>query len=443
MVVVGGSDSSDNVADFNYTISTSGNVNVEQKSNWGQYSVDVFAPGVNVWTTDTSNRYNINMAYPNAPAVLGDGYVRAAPGASGTSIASGLVSGMLALASEEFPWESGSDLADRARFSVDHPLNSGGTALLGLDCLSGGRINVANALSPRPTLINLSARAWVGTGLNVSVVGFYITGSSGDGSHNKMVAFQGLGPGLAVQGISGSLLANAQLTLWNSAGQVLAVSVGGNLTLTSYGAGLTVGSVPSYAGPLATGDTAFAVSLPPGGYTVSLQDANGATGQGLNGVYDLDNDQEASNLTRFTNLSARFYVGNIPGGGASYPGYAGYWVSGNGGPNQRGVILETQGPSLAAEFGGAFNSSTVLSNPTFNISGTSAISMGWGSSNSWGLASTPAALTNRLNQAGSGIGGTYVDCDLPYTFQGPMTVTLNGPGGSAPGGVVVLSGYEL
>lgn len=417
MVVVGASDKNDEVANFGYSLTGNG-YSYPQASSFGHWTVDVFAPGVDVWTCDTSDRYvSSNNQYQ-----LGTGYIAGnGIAAEGTSSASAFVTGTLALASAEYPWESGAELAERARFCGDTQSGLNGSSYW------SARLDAYNALQPRATLSNLSSRSWVGTGINTSVLGFCVSGSSW-----KTLAFQALGPGLSGDNVPAPYLSSPQLTLYDNSSQPLVVCTGTTPVLqpqgTRDGLSPTSSGVPTFA----QGDTYFMVSVPPGVYSIILQGASGGSGQGLNAVYDITGANESSTMSRLVNLSSRIFVGSV--NGTWYQGYLGYTIAGNNGPNRCGVVLESEGPALANQVGGPFVGN-VLPIPSFTV-GTSA-AMAW--------SNVPTALLNRLQNAEIGaMGGPYVDYALPYQLSqgGTSFVMGSTSSGQGNGGVVLLSAYE-
>jgi hypothetical protein len=140
-------------------------------------------------------------------------------------------------------------------------------------------------------LSNLSARASVGTGANVAVVGFSISGTS-----SETVLLRGIGPTLGQYGFPGAL-ANPQLVLFDSQDQVVASNTGwGNavqMGSSAVAAGIASATAQIMSGayafalPANSADCALVASLPPGTYTAQLSGVNGATGVGLLEVYDL------------------------------------------------------------------------------------------------------------------------------------------------------------
>lgn len=126
-------------------------------------------------------------------------------------------------------------------------------------------------------LVNLSARYEVGTGSDVLIAGFIIKGTG-----PKTVLIRGIGPGLSAHGVTG-VLSDPQITLFNSDGQALATNDDWSDNLGSVFA--AAGAFELEAG---SKDAALVLPLWPGLYTVHLGGVDGATGQGLIEVYDLD-----------------------------------------------------------------------------------------------------------------------------------------------------------
>lgn len=132
----------------------------------------------------------------------------------------------------------------------------------------------ADATGPS-RLVNVSARAPVGTGNDVLVVGFAVGGTG-----NRNVLIRAVGPTLAAFGVAGTL-GDPKLELFQN-GVVLRTSDNWNANLaplfTSVGAfGLTANSA----------DAALAVALAPGTYTVQVSGVGNTTGVALVEVYEL------------------------------------------------------------------------------------------------------------------------------------------------------------
>jgi sugar lactone lactonase YvrE len=127
-------------------------------------------------------------------------------------------------------------------------------------------------------LINLSARAFVGTGANVLIAGFVITGNS-----SETVLIRGIGPGLAAFNVEG-VLAAPELTVIDASGNTVAQNAGWGGTASLVAAFQQVGA---FALAPDSGDDALIVTLPPGSYTAQLSGINGATGIGLAEIYEL------------------------------------------------------------------------------------------------------------------------------------------------------------
>lgn len=142
------------------------------------------------------------------------------------------------------------------------------------------------------TLGNMSGRAAVGTGDNVSIVGFIIRGTPG-----KKVVTRGIGPSLP--GLSG-LLADPVLELFNAQG----VSIGRNDNFASNPDNeeqeiRALGLAPNNAN-----ESALLRTLPEGNFTAILSGAGGTTGIGLVEIYDVD----PGSGSRLANVSSRGLV---------------------------------------------------------------------------------------------------------------------------------------
>jgi hypothetical protein len=128
-------------------------------------------------------------------------------------------------------------------------------------------------------LVNISARAYVGSGDAILIGGFYIVGST-----SRTVLIQALGPALSGEGVSG-VLQHPALTIHDSTGATIYSNTGwgsGSLLLNAAAA--------AYANPVLqpnSADSELLVTLPPGGYTAEISGADGGTGVALCAIYQL------------------------------------------------------------------------------------------------------------------------------------------------------------
>ncbi len=127
-------------------------------------------------------------------------------------------------------------------------------------------------------LTNLSARTQVGTGDDILVVGFVVTGTS-----PRTLLMRAVGPGL-LQFALGGVLADPQLKLFNAAGALVTSN-------DDWGGGAQLAAAFSQAGafalPAASKDAVLLSTLPAGAYTVQVSGANGTRGIALVEVYEL------------------------------------------------------------------------------------------------------------------------------------------------------------
>ncbi|MDB6093094.1 MAG: hypothetical protein JWM32_656 [Verrucomicrobia bacterium] len=125
-------------------------------------------------------------------------------------------------------------------------------------------------------LVNVSARNRVGTGADVLILGFVITGTG-----TKQLLIRGVGPALTAYGVAGAL-ANPTLDLLDVAGATLAHNDDWDAALAA-----TFSRVGAFALEPGSKDAALVVALPPGIYSVRLSGFGGTTGEALAEVYEI------------------------------------------------------------------------------------------------------------------------------------------------------------
>jgi len=139
---------------------------------------------------------------------------------------------------------------------------------------------------PTAILVNISTRAKVMTGDNVTIGGFII-----DGILPKKVALRALGPSLSAAGVTGSLQ-DPYLQVVNAGGAVIASNDSWNVPgeeIQSYG-----------LAPTDAREAALVTTLTPGNYSAIVSGVSGSSGVGLFELYDLSPD-----AGRVANISTR------------------------------------------------------------------------------------------------------------------------------------------
>jgi hypothetical protein len=129
-------------------------------------------------------------------------------------------------------------------------------------------------------LVSVSARAQVGTGDSSLIAGFVIAGTA-----PKTVLIRGVGPTLAVFGVTG-VLADPQISLYS--GTTL-LAANDNWEAGNNVAELTVAAAldGAFALPAGSKDAALVATLPPGSYTVQVSGVANTTGVALVEIYNL------------------------------------------------------------------------------------------------------------------------------------------------------------
>lgn len=168
-------------------------------------------------------------------------------------------------------------------------------------------------------LLNISTRGRVDAGDNVLIAGFII-----DGTQSKRVILRACGLSMGVPGS----LANPQIELRNSAGQLLAANDDWKQAANR----LEIAN--SSLAPANDAESAILTTLVPGAYTAVVTGVDNTTGIGLVEVYDLGAGAEA----KLANISTR---GFVKSGDDVMIG--GFIVSGS---NAQKVLIRALGPSL-------------------------------------------------------------------------------------------------
>ncbi len=209
---------------------------------------------------------------------------------------------------------------------------------------TGGHFELANEanrllsgqIAPLGKATNISSRGMVGTGQNVLIAGFIISGNQ-----PKKVIVRALGPTLSTLGVSGAL-ADPTIIIVNSSNVVVASNDNWRNTQE------TEIAASGFAPPNDL-ESAIIATLAPGSYTAVVSGKNSGTGVALVDLYQLD-----ASTSIFRNLSTRGFVGtgdNVLIGGL---------IIGSGEPPV--IVLRAIGPTL-----GSFGITQALQDPTLEL----------------------------------------------------------------------------
>jgi len=285
--------------------------------------------------------------------------------------------------------------------------NSAGSATSAIATVSVG--------TPVSSLINISTRAQVGTGGNILIPGFVVSGND-----PIQLLIRADGPALAQFGVAGAL-AQPQLTVYN--GQTVVAS---NTGWSSGTNAAQIASAAASAGAFAlapgSADCALLLSLPGGAYTVQVSGVNNSTGVALAEIYQL-----APSNSQLVNISTRAVVGT--GGNVLIPGDV---VSGN---SPKRLLIRAVGPGLAA-----FGVTGVIAHPyleVYNGQTLIANNAGWSNnSNASDIAAAAASAGAFALTPGSG------DCTLLMALP-PAGYTVHVSGVGSTTGVALVEIYVV
>jgi hypothetical protein len=254
---------------------------------------------------------------------------------------------------------------------------------------------------------NISTRLRVGTGNNVMIGGFTISGSQ-----SKTVLVRALGPTLASYGVNG-VLTDPAVELHDSTGAVIA----SNDDWQSGGQAPQI-SASGYA-PANPKEAALIATVPPGAYTAVVHGSGNTSGVALVEVYQLD-----SNASKLSNLSTRGYVGtgdNVLIGGIIISG-----------TTAKNLIVRAIGPTLAAP---PFSLAGTLANPTIELHNASGALL---SSNDDWASSTQAGAIAASGYAPQNPAEAAILATLP---AGNYTAIVRGLNGTT--GIALMDAYDL
>ncbi|MFM8337688.1 MAG: immunoglobulin domain-containing protein, partial [Opitutaceae bacterium] len=265
-------------------------------------------------------------------------------------------------------------------------------------------------------LVNLSARASVGTGANVVIPGITVRGTK-----PKTLLIRAAGPALAAFGVGGTL-ANPVLGVFDAAGD--RVLANDNWSEVPNLSELRAATAAQGAFTLLEGgrDAAMLVTLPPGGYTVQV--AGAGTGAAAQGVAIVEVYEADANPSTLVNLSCRANVGvddNIL--------IAGFAISGS---SPKRVLIRGVGPTL-----GALGVTGVLADPRLEVV-NQATGATAASNDNW-----TSDLTSVFSSVGAfALNPGSTDAAVVVTLP-PGSYTAKVSGANRGTGVALVEVYEL
>jgi hypothetical protein len=297
------------------------------------------------------------------------------------------------------------------------------TSSLSATSLIGGATTsysgASEAVIATQRLGNISTRANVGTGANVAIAGFVISGTD-----SKPVLIRAIGPTMSVFGFP-SPLAAPKLELFNASNTSIATNTGWSTAPNTTAIAAAAIQAGAFALSATSADSVIFTTLAPGNYTAIVSSSNGGTGVALVEVYDLS---AATTGQKLFNISTRANAGTGLNTLA-----AGFVING---VSPKRLLIRGVGPGLVQLGVPGALAQTQLQ--VFSSTNTVvAQNTGWGTSAD---ASAIAAAATSVGAfplvAGSGDSALIISL-----APGNYTAQIN-PVGSA-GGVAILEVYEL
>lgn len=286
------------------------------------------------------------------------------------------------------------------------------------------------AVAPVDHFLAVSTRCYVGTGEAIGVPAFILT-------QPGVVLIRASGPSLAQSGISG-VLAKPMLTLYNGSQTAIASDQGWQNAPTylngtkvaangDFGTQYDIAAIAKKVGAFtqtSPDDSAMAIQLPAGVYTVEVKGADGGSGNAIVEAYLYESSGDTATGNRFSAISTRCFVGT----GDSNA------VVGLSLAETTKVLLRGVGPSLAP-----YGVSGTLAKPTITLYDGSGKVMA--SNTGWEADSTQESL---VAQAAKAVGDfpltTADDSALLVTLPaGLYTAQVSGADGGT--GIAIVEAY--
>lgn len=281
---------------------------------------------------------------------------------------------------------------------------------------------IADLATPRPAsrLLNLAARAQVGTGGDVLIPGFVIAPGA-----DKTILVRAVGPTLGAFGVGGALQAPV-LTLFDSAQHTVASNARWNNATNAAAIRTTAQQVGAFALPEGSADAAVLLRLPPGSYTAQAAGANDTTGVALIELYDADAAATAGGA-RLINTAVRAQVGTDAG--ILIPGL----IVGEGAAKT--VLIRAVGPGLTG-----FGVDGVLAEPIVSLFAGPERFL---TNRAWNTAANASDIRAAARRVGAFTlaEGSHDSAILATLSPGAYTIQVSGA--NATTGVALVEVYEV
>jgi CubicO group peptidase (beta-lactamase class C family) len=284
------------------------------------------------------------------------------------------------------------------------------------------------AVATAPRLVNISARAFGGSGNRVAIGGFVVAGTV-----PKRVLIRAVGPSLTAQGIQSSeIMSDPQIEVHDA-------SRGGALIAANDDAGTSADAAEIATTARAVGASALAatdatssallVNLQPGPYTFLVRGKADGSGVVLAEVYDAD---AANAGASFANISTRAYCRT--GNGVAIGGFV---VSGQ---KPRRLLVRAVGPTLATR---GLDAAEVLPDPLVEVHDALHGNVVIARNDDWSSSADRAVITEtaaRVGAAPLAASDTKSAALLLTVDPGVYTFVVQGQAGAS--GIVLAEVYD-